>query len=86
MAKTKLPTVEEYTEIKAQRHAAIRRILQTEDGKKLMQEMEETFDGSLVKRYEGRGVDEAQTFINVGGREVVHFLRAIRDDKDRGTT
>lgn len=64
------------------RRAKIYRLLHTEEGKALVEEMEIQFDGSLVKRYEGQGVDIYQTAINVGAREVVHFLRSLRDGKE----
>lgn len=64
------------------RRAKIRKLLSTEEGEALMEEMVIQFDGSLVKRYEGAGVDIYQTAINVGAREVVHFLRSLKDGKE----
>lgn len=60
------------------REIAIQRVLKTEDGKKLMEELELVYDGSLVGHTDG-GVDPHATFINVGAREVVIHLKRVRD-------
>lgn len=83
MAKEKLPSVNEYTEREKNDRAKIASLLRTEGGKTLFAWMERQFDGSLVKRNTEGMVDIHQTSINIGAREVVVELRAIRDSQDR---
>lgn len=78
----KKPTVAQYEEKARIRRQKIRTMLKTDEGKALIEELEVMFDGALVKKYEGRGVDLHQTLINVGARTVVHHLRSVRDGKD----
>lgn len=83
--KDKLPTVEEYQDREKVERAKISTLLQTEGGKALLAWMERQYEGSMVKHTNGM-VDIYQTAINVGAREVVVELRAIRDMKDREAT
>lgn len=80
--KPKLPTLTEEGERESQERAAVKALLQSGQGKILLAWMERQYDGTLVKRV-GGALDVNQTLINVGAREVLHDLRAIRDSQDR---
>ena len=61
--------------IRESREAA-RRVFKTEDGKLLMQMLEAKYDRELV------GSTTDQTLIKVGSREVVTYLRWVRDHEE----
>jgi hypothetical protein len=74
-----LPSMEEYALTTEQEEEAIHNLLRTKDGEALIRRLTAKYDGSLVAKLEGRGVDGKQTLINIGAREVVHYLRELRD-------
>lgn len=75
----KLPKFDEWEKRIELEKARIRGLLQTDDGKALIEHLTRIYDGSLVAKVEGRGVDREQTLINIGAREVVHYLRSLKD-------
>lgn len=77
-----MKTADKVQEERKSREAAIKRILKTKDGELLLEELELTFNGSLIVRDEGRRLDRDATLVNVGSREVIIHLRSIRDRSD----
>jgi hypothetical protein len=77
-----MKTAEKVAEERRAREGAIKRLLKTKDGELLLEELELTFNGSLIVRDEGRRLDRDATLVNVGAREVIVHLKGIRDRSD----
>jgi hypothetical protein len=75
--KKKLPTFEEYQETERAELIQIAELLSSKSGAVLINHLEGRFDRSLVARVQGGPIDDKQTLINVGAREVVHYLRSL---------
>jgi hypothetical protein len=55
----------------------IKRVLMTSDGKELMRVLEETFEERRL-----RGDDPYDTYYNLGQRDLVQYLKQLRDMND----
>lgn len=73
-----LPTFEEFGKQVAKEEEVISNLLRTKDGEIMMKYLARRYDGTLVARVEGHGVDEVQTSINIGAREVYVHLRGLK--------
>lgn len=62
--------------LRNKRHAMMQ-LLKSENGKDLLAELESTFyDGDII------AATVEQTYANLGAREVVRFLKSIRDSQE----
>lgn len=71
-------TYDELRKRLGQRAEATARVLATEDGRLMLEALESVFfNGDLI------GKDERATYSNLGAREVVRYLRELRDTAHR---
>lgn len=72
------PTFEEHEKLLKDEREKISALLKTTAGEVLLRHLSRRYDGPLVARVEGVGVDSIQTNINIGAREVYVYLRDLR--------